>query len=186
MLTAADLDTRREQLATSPELAALARRLAQRAAPLLSRPLVIPRHKALLSADGGFCLEHGTALEFDPWSPTSHRCPRCGRTYTGERHDRAWARFGHLWLAERAATLAALASLVGHEGAARRAGEILSGYASSYFDYPNRDNVLGPSRLFFSTYLESVWLTSYLAAASLLKESGHLAEDVAEGVGAVA
>ncbi|HET9726268.1 MAG TPA: heparinase II/III family protein, partial [Gemmatimonadales bacterium] len=32
----------------------------------------------------------------------------------------------------------------------------------------------------------SVWLTSYLAAGSLLKESGHLAEDVAEGVGVVA
>jgi hypothetical protein len=186
VLTAADLDTRREQLGASADLAALARRLAEQAAPLLAHPVPIPSHKALLSADGGICPDDGTALEFDPWSPTAHRCPRCGRTVSGERHDRAWARFGHLWLAERAATLAALASLVDHEGAARRAGEILSGYASSYFDYPNRDNVLGPSRLFFSTYLESVWLTSYLAAASLLRESGHLAEEVAEGVGVVA
>jgi hypothetical protein len=186
MLTAADLDTRREQVAASPDLAGLARRLAERAAPLLARPLTIPRHKALLSADGGFCPDDGTVLEFDPWNPTSHRCPRCGRSFAGERHDRAWARFGHLWLAERAASLATLAGVADHEGAARRAGEILSGYASSYFDYPNRDNVLGPSRLFFSTYLESVWLTNYLAAASLLRESGHLTEDVAEGVGVVA
>jgi len=186
VLTTADLDARREQLAASPDLAGLARRLAERAAPLLARPLTIPRHKALLSADGGFCTDDGTALEFDPWNPASHRCPRCGRSYAGERHDRAWARFGHLWLAERAATLATLASLADHEGAARRAGEILSAYASSYFDYPNRDNVLGPSRLFFSTYLESVWLTNYLAAASLLRESGHLADEVAEGVGVVA
>jgi hypothetical protein len=186
MLTAADLDLRREQLATSPDLAALARRLAERAAPLLGRPLAIPRHKALLSADGGVCPDDGTSLAFDPWSPTSHRCPRCGRSVAGERHDRAWARFGHLWLAERAASLATLASLTGHEGAARGAAEILIGYASSYFDYPNRDNVLGPSRLFFSTYLESVWATNYLAAASLLRESGHLADDVAEGVGVVA
>ncbi|HKT59439.1 MAG TPA: hypothetical protein VJQ46_05280, partial [Gemmatimonadales bacterium] len=120
MLTAADLDVRREQIAASPDLAALARRLAERAAPLLGRPFVIPRHKALLSADGGVCPDDGAALEFDPWSPTSHRCPRCGRSFTGERHDRAWARFGHLWLAERAATLAALASLVDYDGAARR------------------------------------------------------------------
>ena len=186
VLTVADLDTRRKQLAASAELAALARRLAERAAPLLARPLTIPRHKALLSADGGVCPDDGAALEFDPWSPTSHRCPRCGRSFAGDRHDRAWARFGHLWLAERAATLATLAGLADHEGAARRTGEILTGYASSYFDYPNRDNVLGPSRLFFSTYLESVWLTSYLAAAVLLRESGHLAENVAEGVGVVA
>ena len=32
----------------------------------------------------------------------------------------------------------------------------------------NRDNVLGPSRLFFSTYLESIWIGNYLAAATLL------------------
>jgi hypothetical protein len=186
MLTAADLDLRRELLADSADLSALARRLAERAAPLLARPLAIPRHKALLSADGGVCPDDGAALEFDPGSPASHRCMRCGRAFTGERHDRAWTRFGHLWLAEQAATLAALASLTGHDGAVRRAGEILSGYASSYFDYPNRDNVLGPSRLFFSTYLESIWITNYLAAACLLRESGHLADDVAEGAGVVA
>jgi hypothetical protein len=186
VLTATDLDLRREQLAASPDLAALARRLAARAAPLLARPLTIPRHKALLSADGGVCPDDGTTLEFDPWSPTSHRCPRCGRSFAGERHDRAWARFGHLWLAERAAALATLASLAGHGGAAHRAAEILTGYASSYFDYPNRDNVLGPSRLFFSTYLESVWVTNYLAAALLLRESGHLPDQVADGVGVVA
>jgi hypothetical protein len=186
MLTAADLDLRRELLADSADLSALARRLAERAAPLLARPLAIPPHKALLSADGGVCPDDGAALEFDPGSPASHRCPRCGRMFTGERHDRAWARFGHLWLSEQAATLGALASLAGHDGAARRAGEILSGYASSYFDYPNRDNVLGPSRLFFSTYLESIWVTNYLAAAWLLRESGQLADEVAEGVGVVA
>jgi hypothetical protein len=186
MLTAADLDARRDLLGASADLAALARRLAERAAPLLARPLAIPRHKALLSADGGVCPDDGAALEFDPWSPAAHRCRRCGRTFAGERHDRAWARFGHLWLAERAATLAALAGLAGHTGAAERAGEILSGYASAYFGYPNSDNVLGPSRLFFSTYLESIWLTNYLAAATLLRESGQLADDVAEGVGVVA
>jgi len=186
VLTATDLDARRELLAQSGDLSALARRLAERAAPLLAGPLVIPPHKALLSADGGVCPDDGVALEFDPWSPTSHRCPRCGRAHRGPRHDRAWARFAHLWLAERAATLAALAALAGHEGAARRAGEILSGYASSYFEYPNSDNVLGPSRLFFSTYLESVWITNYLAAASLLRESGHLTDAAAEGVAALA
>ena len=186
MLTASDLDARRELLGESADLAGLARRLADRAAPLLARPLAVPRHKALLSTDGGICPDDGATLEFDPWSPSSHRCPRCGRSFTGERHDRAWARFGHLWLAERAATLAALASLTGHAGAAARAGEILSGYASAYFDYPNRDNVLGPSRLFFSTYLESIWVTNYLAAATLLRESGQLADGTAEGVAVVA
>src|SRR5437016_14462977 len=52
--------------------------------------------------------------------------------------------------------------------------------------YPNRDNVLGPSRLFFSTYLESLWVCSYLAAAVLLRESGRLDDATERGVAQVA
>jgi hypothetical protein len=186
VLSALELEARRELLGVSPDLAALARQLAERSAPLLARPPLVPSAKALLSADGGVCAADGVALAFDPWSASDHRCPRCGRSHTGERHDRAWARFQHLWLGERAATLAALAALTGHEGAAEGASRILSSYAASYLDFPNRDNVLGPARLFFSTYLESIWITNYVAAAVLLRESGHLADAVAEGVGLVA
>jgi hypothetical protein len=186
VLIAADLEARRELVHGSADVSALARRLAGRAGRLLTETPVRPAHKALLSTDGGVCPDDGTALVFDPWSAGRHRCPQCGRTVTGERHDRAWARFQHLWLAERAATLAALGAVAGDDRAAGRAATILSEYASSYFDYPNRDNVLGPSRLFFSTYLESIWITSYLAAASLLREGGLLPADVADGVGVVA
>jgi hypothetical protein len=186
VLSADELEARREALGASADLAALAHRLAEGAAPLLARSPIIPSAKALLSADGGICPDDGTTLAFDPWSPTSHRCPFCGGSFAGERHDRAWARFQHLWLAERAATLAALTAFTGHAGAAARATELLSAYASSYFQFPNRDNVLGPSRLFFSTYLESIWLTNYLAAANLLRECGALPDDLAGGVGVLA
>src|SRR5688572_31034763 len=131
----------------------------------------LPEHKALLSTDGGICPDDGTALAFDPRSPRAHRCPRCGKSYAGERHERHWARFQHLWLAERAAHLAALQALGGNDAAGARAAEILQAYAHTYWSYPNRDNVLGPSRLFFSTYLESLWICNYLAAAMLLETS---------------
>ena len=186
MLSAPELEDRRRLIGASSDLGTLARRLAERAAPFLARAPVVPSAKALLSTDGGVCPEDGAALAFDPWSPSAHSCPRCGRTHAGERHDRAWARFQHLWLAERAATLAALGALAGHQGTAARAAEILSSYGSSYLDFPNRDNVLGPSRLFFSTYLESIWITDFVAAAVLLRECGQLADDVADGVGRVA
>ncbi|MFL5495348.1 MAG: heparinase II/III family protein [Gemmatimonadales bacterium] len=186
MLTVAELAARREALATSPDLAALVNRLAERAAPLLGRRPPVPRAKALLSTDGGFCPEDRSPLTFDPWSHTAHRCPHCGRSFTGERHDLAWARYQHLWLAERAATLATLASLAGHEGAASAAEAILTEYAGAYLEFPNQDNVLGPSRLFFSTYLESIWVTNYLAAAVLLRESDRLSPEAADGVNLVA
>src|SRR5262249_22576084 len=125
---------------------------------------------------------------YDPWSPAAHRCPRCGKTWSGERHNGNWARLRPLWLAGRAAHLAAVAALGGAEdrGAAARARDILSAYARAYWRYPNRDNVLGPSRLFFSTYLESLWTCNYVAAAMLLRSSDQLDDAPARGVNQVA
>jgi len=186
VLTGDQLAARRAVIAGSADLEALRETIARRAAPLLERMPEIPSAKALLSVDGGVCPDDGGALEFDPWSPRAHHCAGCGRGFTGERHDRAWARWQHLWLAERTADLAALAALDEDAAAASRACDILGAYAGRYAEYPNRDNVLGPARLFFSTYLESIWLTGYLAAASLLREAGLLEQEVADGVSAVA
>ncbi len=186
MVTAEQLAARRAEIAGAPDLAALRAHLAARAAPVIARMPAVPNGKALLSSDGGVCPDDGTALSFDPWSPTAHRCPRCGKTFTGERHDRHWARYQHLWLAERAAHLAALAALDADAGAAGRAVDILRAYTRAYWGYPNRDNVLGPSRLFFSTYLESMWIGNYLAAAALLRACGKLESVAAQAVSGVA
>jgi len=179
VVSAEELAARRTAIAASPDLSGLLERLAARARPVLQREPVIPSAKALLSVDGGFCPRDGTQLTFDPWSPDSHSCPYCGVAQQGERHDRWWARFQHLWLGERTAQLAALAAVGGDAAAAARAKALLAHYGAHYFEFPNRDNVLGPSRLFFSTYLESIWLTNYLAAAVLLRESEQLDADTA-------
>jgi hypothetical protein len=188
VVTAEELSARAQLVNESPELRALLEHLRRRAQPVLERMPAIPEHKALISMDGGVCPEDGTALTFDPWSPTDHRCPRCGKTWRGERHDRHWARYQHLWLAERAAHLAALAGIGGKADrpAAARAREILMAYVERYWRYPNRDNVLGPSRLFFSTYLESLWICNYLAAAALLRAGDQLDDATARGVNQVA
>ncbi len=188
MVTAEELAARREVMQGSADLQALLAHLRERARPLLERMPVIPDHKAILTTDGGFCPEDGTGLTFDPWSPTDHRCPRCGKTWRGERHDWSWVRLQHLWLAERAAHLAALAALGGGNDrpAGARAREILNAYAQRYWSYPNRDNVLGPSRLFYSTYFESLWTCNYVAAATLLRASDQLDEATARGVNQVA
>src|SRR5439155_1756267 len=125
-------------------------------------------------------------LVFDPWSPTAHVCPRCGKTFSGERHDRHWARYQRLRSAERAAHLATLAALGDNAAAAGRAEEILRGYTRTYWGYANQDNVLGPSRLFFSTYLESIWIGNFLAAGALLRACGRLEKVAAGAVSGVA
>jgi Heparinase II/III-like protein len=186
VLNGEEIVRRREIIAGSTDLASALERLARRTAPVLARLPEIPSSKALLTADGGVCPDDRVTLEFDPWSTSAHRCSRCGRTWSGERHDRAWARFQHLWLAERAADLATLAALQERTDALAAAERILSGYAERYLEFPNRDNVLGPSRLFFSTYLESIWLTSILAAATLLREAELLDPALADGLGSLA
>ncbi|HEX6433979.1 MAG TPA: heparinase II/III family protein, partial [Gemmatimonadales bacterium] len=185
MLSVEELTVRREAIAGSPDLQGLLRRLEERALPVLQRMPSIPSMKATLTADGGVCPEHGIRLEFDPWSPREHRCPACGRAFTGDRHDSAWAHYQHLWVSERAAHVATLAALSGEPDAIKRANALLQGY-ERYQEYPNRDNVLGPSRLFFSTYLESIWTTNYLAAATLLREAGALDDRTSEVVNQVA
>jgi hypothetical protein len=185
VLSADELAARREA-AASGDLAMLVERLSARAEPLLRRRVHPPDLKAQLTADGGICPVDGSPLEFDPWRRGAHCCPSCGREHAGPRHDAAWARWQHLWLAERAAELAALGALAGRADAARAAAALLAAYAERYAMYPNRDNVLGPGRLFFSTYLESIWVTSFLTAAWLLREAEALDPAVEDGVSAVA
>ena len=170
--TPAELEERRAALARTPVLRVLASRLRDQVQPLLDGPLNLPDQKALLSKDGGVCPKDGSRLSFDPFSHRRHRCPRCREWFEGDRHDRAWITRYQVWLSERAIHLALLGSLLDDPACTTRAGEILTAYADRYREYPNRDNVLGPTRLFFSTYLESIWLCQITAAASLLDAGG--------------
>ncbi len=136
---------KRRRAAAGP-LKPLAESLASDLEPLLGRDLYFPPDKALLSRAGGRCEVDGTMLEFDPFSLHEHRCPRCGRVYTGELHDRFWNYWYQLWLAERAVHGAVLSSVGFGDRYAVLARDILAGYCDRYLRYPNVDNVLGPTR----------------------------------------
>jgi hypothetical protein len=170
LVTSAEL-RERERIAAGT-LRPLADSLAVDLETVIARPIDIPREKARLTRAGGRCPRDGAPLEYDPWSPEAHRCPRCGAVYTDEAHYRYWLMWHQLWLAERAvhgATLYALRRDDRHRALTLR---ILAGYVDRYLEYPNRDNVLGPSRVFFSTYLESIWLLQLSVAMDLLEMAG--------------
>ena len=154
-------------------LAPLASSLADDLQPVLARDVFIPAEKARLSRDGGRCPDDAALLGFDPFSPRLHRCPQCGKTYGEEAHYRWWIMSYQLWLAERTVHGAVLALLRGDRRAAAFSERILEQYVARYLGYPNSDNVLGPSRLFFSTYLESIWLLQIAIATDLLEAGGH-------------
>jgi len=129
----------------------------------------VPHHKAKLTRKGGRCPSCGRYLEFDFFRPDVHPCPVGHGDFVGEDHDRWWAMNAHLWLAERAVHAAALAALRNDAFARKAAETILSTYAQRYEQWPDRDNVLGPTRVFFSTYLESIWLLNLCHALDLLE-----------------
>ena len=172
LLSPADLQHRVALTATG-DMAVLAASLAADLASLLDREPEIPTAKAWLSRGGGRCARDGAMLAFDPFAPHEHRCPRCGEVYRGELHDRWWATWRQLWLAERAVHAALLALVPGPDAArhAALADSLLARYADGYARYPNQDNALGPTRPFFSTYLESIWLLQ-LCIALALREAG--------------
>ncbi len=137
---------------------------------------MIPVEKARMTRAGGACPVDGTRLDFDPFQPGHHRCPRCMRVFSDNAHYRSWIMWYQLWLAERSVHSALLALLCdGMPDASRLRGfalSVLDGYSARYPEYPNRDNVLGPTRPFFSTYLESIWLLQLSVAADLLEMGG--------------
>ena len=163
------------RVAAAGPLAPLADGLAAELAPLLHGEPYIPQEKACLTRRGGRCPDDGSQLDFDPRSPRSHRCPTCNRHFTDDEHYRMWIMWYQLWLAERAVHAAALHLLRGDPQHARLAATILEQYAAMYDHYPNRDNALGPTRPFFSTYLESIWLLQLCVALDLLEMAGAAA-----------
>jgi len=183
LLSGKALDERRHvaERALAPLVASLRSDLE----PLHSAGADIPAEKAMLSREGGRCSRDGSPLTFDPYEPHRHRCPTCGKQYDGERHDRWWVMSRHLWLAERALHAAVLWAVTGDQSLARLSARILERYADRYLAYPNRDNVLGPSRPFFSTYLESIWLLQLALALDVLETSAATdvpSQDVRSGL----
>ena len=162
----------RRRVTRDGQLGALYGSLAAELEPLLGVEPYIPGAKALLSKAGGRCEKDGTTLEFDPALTHDHRCPTCGTSYRGELHHRAWVMPYQLWLSERAVHSALFYALRGDQRHGALARAILAGYAERYLSYPNVDNVLGPSRPFFSTYLESIWLLQICIATDLLQAAG--------------
>lgn len=170
LLSSAELPGRRA--AAVGALAPLADGLSAELTPLLAADIHIPADKAVLTRAGGRCTRDGAQLDFDPFSPRVHRCPVCGERHEGDAHHRMWIMWYQLWLAERAVHAATLHLLRDDARFAALAIDVLRRLADAYPTYPNRDNALGPTRPFFSTYLESIWLLQICVALDLLEMAG--------------
>ena len=138
------------------------------AADWMHRTIVIP-------ARGGhyhhFFCEDGDRLDIPPdqqLAPGPYRCPKCGRSYQGEKFDGAMRRLAHGWLARAALDLALVSALERDTAYARKAGEILLKYAAAY-PGPHDTNTTGG--MIFQSLDESMWVIPLAQAYDLVHAS---------------
>lgn len=169
VLIAFDAAERRHSVAAGGAWHGLAMSLEKDLEPLHTQEAPIPPVKARLTRIGGRCTVDGSPLLFDPYEPNRHRCALCGAVYERKEDYEWWAMGANLWTVERAVHASALALLGSGVRSAGIARSILERFADQYLKWPNKDNVLGPSRPFFSTYLESIWLLNVCHSVALLE-----------------
>ena len=136
---------------------------------LLRRGFDIPREKGFVFFET--CPVDNTPLHQDPFDRHDHHCPGCGRVYSGEPYDRAWVTFFQTYLSQRAVEMGIAYGVTGDSSYSEAIRHILRDYARHYEDYPLVDCVLGPTRLFQSTYIEALWLASLAAAADFARDA---------------
>ncbi|HET7771846.1 MAG TPA: heparinase II/III family protein, partial [Chloroflexota bacterium] len=155
LLTDAEIERFRRRCA-EPAFSAAWSALERRAQAALEHGTDVP------TAGGGwthnyFCPDDATRLTFDRAQPRAHRCPACGRTFTGEPLDLAWisTRQNELVDGLRAAALAWLATR--HQPYLDHVTTLLERYAALYESYPVHGVNAGKGRLMGQSLDESVW-----------------------------
>ncbi|MEW1843470.1 alginate lyase family protein [Nonomuraea angiospora] len=173
--TPAELETLRKRISGQPWAAkAFDTTVKAEADAWLGRPL----DKTVFHGgwSGNFkCPGTNTMLTFDYDSPTSHRCPLDGKTYSGEPYDSAWVEIWHDNAAQGASDLALAYRVTGGEQYAAKARDILLYYADRFLAVP-----LNPlyGRIHYQSLDEAVAAIGLIDAYDLIRDSLTEAERV--------
>lgn len=122
------------------------------------------------------CPEDSVGLE--PLSPTEHRCPRCGRVYSGGYYDASYIRINNSRNSSNAETLGIAWALSRDLRYAQRAREMLLAYGRKYLSYPihgvrpGRENRPSSARLYAQTLGESSGHLGFFAAYDCTRDCG--------------
>jgi len=122
------------------------------------------------------CSVDGSRLK--PLSPAEHKCPKCGKVYSGEPYNSIYVSIVHNELGRAAQNLGLAFALTGDRAYARKVREILLAYAERYEKYPQHDWLGGHSRsgghAFSESLEEGVWLIPISCAYDFLLASDLL------------
>lgn len=185
LVSHSEIEAAKRTAGSSPWAREALRALVQEAEKAASGPLEIPDR-------GGqwphwySCKRDGSRLR--TLSRTEHRCPACGAVYRGEPYDSVVLSQIHDRNARQIRDLGLAYRFTARSEFAKRAGEILVGYADRYRAYPrhnvNGEDRVGGGKLMAQTLDESVWLIPAAWGYSLVRDTlgeaarSHIEQDL--------
>ena len=168
----AGIDAAREKARRRPWARAALDDLLAAAERALETPLEIPER-------GGqwphwySCPKDGVTLE--TVSPTEHRCPQCGAVYRGDPYDAVVLYGVHSRNSRAMRDLGLAYRFTGREEFAKRARELLLGYAGRYGTYrlhnTRDEEKIGGGRIMAQSLDESVWLIPAAFGYALVRDT---------------
>jgi hypothetical protein len=119
------------------------------------------------------CKKDGATLVAD--SPTRHRCPKCNTIYTGEPYDSVYLTRVHAGNSSTVRDAGLAFRFTDRPEFAKRAAELLLGYAQRYSSYPrhdpyNKDSV-NSARVMSQVLDESTWVIPMVCGYSLIRST---------------
>ncbi|MGA9364566.1 MAG: sugar-binding protein [Bacteroidota bacterium] len=166
-----DVDLAKERIKKYPWYASLYERKKAGVDEFLERPVYISPLKQAYEYPNYDCVKHNVQLKYEEHNPFEHRCPVDGEVFRGEKYDAAWAGWYHGTLSRKLVEMGTIYQISGDERYAAAVRDVLTRFAETYSNYPNRNNILGPAHIFFGTLGESVFGTHVSLGYDLVYES---------------
>jgi len=166
-----DVNLAKERIEKYPWYARLYEKKKTGVDKFLERPIYISPLKQAYEYPNYDCVKHNVQLKFEEHSPFEHRCPVDGEVFKGEKYDAAWAGWYHGTLSRKLVEMGTIYQISGDERYAVAVRDVLTRFAETYSQYPNRNNILGPARIFFGTLGESVFGAHVALGYDLVYES---------------
>ncbi len=138
----------------------------------LTHPLLIPESGVSDWSHYYYCPDCSVKLIHDPEKPYEHECPSCGKVFSDDRKNGAWWMLTNTSNANAAEDLGILYMLTGDASYAKRASEVLTGYAAYYPGYEVHGNIPynGPGKQMAQTLDEAVFLRTLAYAYDLVAD----------------
>lgn len=140
--------------------------------PIMEDELLVPETGITDWSLYYYCPDCSVKLSFDRKSPKQHVCPCCKQIFQGEPYDGAWWELVNGQNFQAAYQMAVIWLTSGEEAYARKASEILDGYARNYPNYQIHGNIPynGPGRACPQTLDEANFLRGLALVYDILSD----------------